>query len=150
MAAPPHSHCFGRGTLTCSSTCSGIGRLTCFPYSAPLLRPGHFGFFFRFPLENGAACRFSRRNDSSSSLRSRSFSATSFSFCFRRESISLARSSTVGAWPESSGFIHAYGNPTRWFCSALFQTPSHRGDPRPGKQINYKLLVTSINRNLPV
>jgi hypothetical protein len=91
-----------------------IGRLPCFPYSPPLMRPG-LRFLLPFPSRIVPLAAFSRRYASSSSSRSRSFSATSFSFCFRRESISSVSSSTVGGCPKSSGFIHGYGNPAHGF-----------------------------------
>ena len=45
---------------------------------AAALRPGRFGSDFGLPFEKGAACRFNERNASSSSLRSRSISASAF------------------------------------------------------------------------
>src|SRR5438552_5737843 len=65
-----------------------------FAVIGPLLRPGRFrSFFFRLPLENGAACRFNDRSASSSSLRNRSFSACAFSSCRRRVSTCRVSSS---------------------------------------------------------
>ena len=111
----------------------------------PLLRPGFFGFFFRFPRENGAACRLLRRRDSSNSFRSRAISACAFSSCFRmdsfslrrelikprRDSLSSIRRSTVRARLESSGGIQRYSTELSRVCPAVSHAPAGHVIPTP-------------------
>src|SRR5437867_4734452 len=116
--APQHRDLVGSGTVIRWSIRAGTGRDARSPYCAPGLRPGGLGVGFGSPLENGAACRLRERNASSSSLRSRSFSASTLSSWSRRDSFSFSSFSILSGWrlslsaliqptvTETGGFVH--------------------------------------------